>query len=126
MTEAAHNRVLIVEDEIVVAMLIEDMLRDLDCATTAQASTAAEALLAAEDCDVDFALLDINLGDGQTSFAAASVLARRQIPYAWVTGYGVRGVPEAFRTAPVVDKPIDPGLFREVVEKLIARGKPET
>ena len=120
MTGAPLRRVLIVEDEVVVAMLIEDMLADLGCAVAMVASTARQAVEDARACDVDFALLDINLGEGETSFAAALVLRERRIPYAWLTGYGVRGVPEALQAAPILDKPIDPDLFGDVVNLLLS------
>ena len=102
-------------------MLVEDMLVDLGCTVAAIATTAQQAVEDARTCEVDFALLDINLGEGETSFAAAAVLRERRIPFAWLTGYGVRGVPVEVQAAPVLDKPIDLNLLRELVNLLVSR-----
>jgi CheY-like chemotaxis protein len=107
----------VVEDEAMVAMLIEDLLTELGCVVAGVATTADEAMDMVRSLEVDFALLDINLGEGETSFDVAAALGERRTPFAWLTGYGVRGVPPGFVTAPVLDKPIDPDLFAEVVRK---------
>ncbi|NGM49859.1 response regulator [Caulobacter sp. 602-2] len=100
-------RVLIVEDEIMVAMLVEDLLTDLGCDVTGPAVSAETAVEAARREIVDFALLDVNL-DGGTSFAAADVLRERGVPFAFVTGYGDQGVRPDLRDAPILSKPVDP------------------
>lgn len=115
-------RALLIEDEAMVAMLLEDLLQDLGCEVGATAANAREALVAARTCQVDFALLDVNLGDGQTSLAAANVLRERHVPYAWVTGYGVQGVPLEHADAPLLQKPVSPSLLAQVVEKFVSGG----
>ncbi len=112
------RRVLVVEDEAMVAMLIQDLLAELDCEVTLVASNAAQAADFAQTCDVDFALLDVNLGGGQTSFQAATILGQRRMPFAWITGYGRDGVPASFSGAPILSKPIDPHLLADVVRSL--------
>ena len=112
------RKVLVVEDEAMVAMLIQDLLADLDCEVTMIASNATQAADLAQTCDVDFALLDVNLGGGQTSFQAAAILGERRMPFAWITGYGREGVPEKFSGAPILSKPIDPHLLADVVRSL--------
>jgi CheY-like chemotaxis protein len=109
------RRVLVVEDEALVAMLIQDLLADLDCEVAALASTAAEAVDLARSCDADFALLDVNLGGGSTSFAAAEVLLGRGLPFAFVTGYGAEGVRADLRHLPVIAKPIGPAQLARVL-----------
>ena len=109
------KRALVIEDEAIVAMLIEDLLEYIGCEVAASAATAREALELARICDVDFALLDVNLGEGQTSVEAANVLRDRQVPYIWLTGYGLQGVPPDHADAPLLHKPIHPGLFAAVV-----------
>lgn len=106
------------EDELFVAMLIEDLLTDLGHSIVGPVSSAREALLAAERETFDFALLDVNLGDGETSFGAAEVLLRRGVPFAFVTGYGPQGVRPDLRDAPVLTKPIDPRQLGRVIERL--------
>jgi len=102
------RRILVVEDEALVAILIQDLLADFDCEVAAIASNAAEAVALARTCDADFALLDVNLGGGATSFAAAEVLIGRGLPFAFVTGYGADGVRPDLRCHPVIPKPIGP------------------
>ncbi|WP_255356964.1 response regulator [Caulobacter sp. Root655] len=105
---------MIVEDELFVAMLVEDMLGDLGCAIAGFATSAVEAESIARTALIDFALLDVNL-DGETSFAAADVLRHRDIPFAFVTGYGEQGVRGDLRNAPILSKPIDPRHLARVI-----------
>ena len=99
--------VLIVEDESMVAMLLEDLLADLGCQVVGAAATVAEAMRLANADGVDFALLDVNLGGDARSFAVADRLAARSVPFAFVTGYGVEGVRPDLRSAPVISKPVN-------------------
>jgi CheY-like chemotaxis protein len=108
---------LVVEDELFVAMLVEDMLGDLGCAIAAIATSALEAESVARTAIIDFALLDVNL-DGETSFAAADVLRDRNIPFAFVTGYGEQGVRGDLRNAPILSKPIDPRHLARVINTI--------
>lgn len=111
-------RILVVEDELFVAMLVEDLLGDLGCRIVGPAANAADAVRAAEGETFDFALLDVNLGDGETSFQAAEILRRRGVPFAFVTGYGDQGVRPDLRDAPVLSKPIDPQRLARLIEGL--------
>jgi CheY-like chemotaxis protein len=106
------KRVLVVEDESMVAILVEDLVADLGCVVVGPVSTAADACSLAETADIDIALLDVNLGRGETSFEAAEILRARGVPFAFVTGYGRQGVRADLRDAVVIDKPIDPDLLR--------------
>jgi CheY-like chemotaxis protein len=101
-------RVLIVEDESLIAMLIEDALRDLDCTTMTVASTFDDALSKASTLDFDIAILDVNL-NGAPAYPIAETLMRRRIPFMFSTGYGAAGIPEAFRGVPVLAKPFKEG-----------------
>lgn len=111
-------RVLVVEDELFVAMLVEDLLGDLGCTVVGPASSAREAVLAAQGEVFDFALLDVNLGDGETSFQTAEILRERRVPFAFVTGYGDQGVRADLRDVPILSKPIDPRQLARVIERL--------
>lgn len=97
-------RVLVVEDEVMIAILLEDMLEELGCKLAATASRLDEALSAVEAGGFDFAILDVNLG-GDRTFPIADVLRRRGVPFAFATGYGAAGLPEAYRGTPVIQKP---------------------
>jgi CheY-like chemotaxis protein len=110
MTEALTLnglRVLVVEDEMMVSMLIEDMLGDLGCLVVGPASRLDEAMELARLGELDCAVLDVNLG-GQSIFPLADLLRERGAPYAFATGYGDAGLREVDKDSPVLQKP-----FRE-------------
>ena len=111
------RRVLVVEDEPIVAMLLEDLLADFGCRTVASVGTAGEAEHLARDIVIDFALLDVNLG-GEMSFGVADELNKRGKPFAFLTGYGVQGVRPDLRETPIVHKPINPSLLQDAIRTL--------
>lgn len=100
-------RVLVVEDEMMVAMLMEDMLADLGCIVVGPISRLDEAMEGVSELELDCAVLDVNLGD-QSVFPLADLLRERGIPYAFATGYGDAGLRPVDKGAPVLQKP-----FRE-------------
>ena len=104
MTELADLRVLVVEDELLVSMLVEDMLADFGCKVVGPASDIDQALLLARDGEIDVAILDVNVS-GRQSFPVADILKARGLPFAFASGYGEAGVIEAHRGAPVLQKP---------------------
>jgi CheY-like chemotaxis protein len=106
MTAAGKTpRVLLVEDEALVAMLIEDQLVDLGFEIVGPAATALQAIELCEKERIDGAVLDINLGGGQRSDPVAELLMDRGIPFVFVTGYGQAGVDARFEDAAVLQKP---------------------
>ncbi len=113
-------RILLVEDEALIAFLLEDMLLDLDCRVVAQACRLSEGLEAAERGDFDVALLDVNLGPSDRSFPIARRLEERGVPFAFVTAYGVGAAREAFPDAPVVPKPFMMHDLRQALERATA------
>lgn len=117
--EVEALRILLVEDEAMLAFFLEDIVTDLGFQVAGSASTAAEAVRLARDGDVDFGLLDVNLGNGETSFEAAAILSDRGIPFAFVTGYGAAGVTSDFADAPVLRKPINIAALATVLEAAI-------
>src|SRR5512140_3995081 len=86
-------RVLVVEDEMMVSMLIEDMLSDMGCTVVGPASRLDEAIALAKASEIDCAVLDVNLG-GQPIFPLADLLRERGCPFAFATGYGDAGIRE--------------------------------
>ena len=101
---AERLRILIVEDEMLVAMNIEDMLLDLGHEVAGLASRLAPALALAADADIDAAVLDVNLA-GEQSFEVADLLEQRGIPFLFATGYGIHGIVERHRGRTVIQKP---------------------
>jgi CheY-like chemotaxis protein len=98
------RKVFIVEDEMMVAMLIEDMLGDLGCETIGPAGRIEEALATAQEAAMDAAVLDVNL-NGHETYPVADILRRRGVPFIFATGYGAAGLAERFRDAPTLQKP---------------------
>ncbi|MBC6981390.1 response regulator [Caulobacter sp. 17J80-11] len=107
MTTSRPLRVLVVEDEMMVALLIEDMLADLGHQAVGPALRLDEALELARTESFDAAMLDVNLGEAK-SFAVADILRQRKVPFFFATGYGVQGLSEAYRGAQTLEKPFGP------------------
>lgn len=98
------KRVLIVEDELLVALMIEDVLLDLGCQTVGPCGSVAKALEAARIEELDLAVLDVNL-DGEKVYPVAAVLTERRIPFLFVSGYGDGAIPPDHRAWKVCAKP---------------------
>ncbi|MGH6958639.1 MAG: response regulator [Caulobacteraceae bacterium] len=113
------RRVLVVEDEMMISMLVEDMLAELGCAVVGPAHALDTALdLARNEMRIDAALLDVNLA-GQPVFAVADALREKGVPAIFSTGYGDAGLREIDRGAPVLQKPFRAGdLAKALAEAL--------
>jgi len=98
------RRIAIVEDETMIAMMIEDFLAQLGWNVTGLAGGTEQALAMARDADIDAALLDVNL-NGHDTFAVADILSERHIPFVFATGYGPDGVADRFHGVPTLTKP---------------------
>ena len=103
-TASTGARVLVVEDEAMIRMLLEDMLDELGYTIAAQAGGIEDALHAANNASFDVAILDLNL-NGQTVIPVAEALDARGTPFVFATGYSDISVPEAFRNRPMLKKP---------------------
>ena len=85
------NRILLVEDEILVAMMMRDMLGELGFSVIGPFSRLSEAMVAAVHDEIDGGIIDVNLG-GEFVYPVADVLVARNIPFVFVTGYGVESI----------------------------------
>jgi CheY-like chemotaxis protein len=112
-------RVLIVEDELMIRILLDDMLRELGYTIAADTARVDEALEAARSVDFDVAILDVNL-NGEPVLPVADALAARGTPFVFATGYGDRGLPEAYRDRPTLKKPFQMDGLRRVLETALA------
>lgn len=121
MVNQATRRVLIVEDEFLVAMLLEDILSDMGHQVMASFTRVHEAVQFAERADIDFAVLDINLRDVK-SFPVAEILRRRGIPFVFATGYGTEGLSAEFRNELTLQKPYEPRELERAITMACARG----
>ncbi len=122
MKSLSALKVLVVEDEALVSMLVEDMLSDLGCTVIGPAAEIEEALRLAGSSDIDAALLDVNLG-GRPIFPVADALKARGVPFAFAfaSGYGEAGLSESHRGALVLQKPFREADLRRVLEELAAQ-----
>jgi len=113
------RRVLVVEDEALVAMLVEDALVDAGCDVVGPVATVAEALslLDGTETPPEAAVLDLNLA-GETSAPVADELARRGVPFVVATGYGAAGLPPEHKDVPVLAKPYDPAELTAALARL--------
>jgi len=109
------RRVLVVEDEALVAMMIEDMLTDLGCVVVDVASSLAKALALAEDpaLALDGALLDLNLS-GEKVYPVAERLAARGVPFIFSTG-AMAGIVDGYSHVPLLTKPFKPRALEEAL-----------
>lgn len=112
------TRVLIVEDEAIIAMTAEDMIEELGCVVANTASSLPEALAHVREGGFDVALLDINL-NGSESTDVAKLLIERTCPFIFTTGYGSGGPAADFPDIPVVTKPYRAADLAAAISKAI-------
>src|SRR4029079_985775 len=118
-SSAAPPRVLVVEDEYLIRMLLEDMLDELGYGLAAAVGTIAEAREHASKGDFNAAVLDVNL-DGQEIYPVADIIAQRGLPFVFVTGYGQGSLPEAYRGRPALQKPFQAEQLKSTLAGLFA------
>src|SRR5512139_23392 len=118
----AGTRVLVVEDEPLLAETLSGLLRDAGCEPVGPAATVAAALGLIGQAGIDVALLDIRLGQ-EMSFPVAYALRERGIPFVFLTSYQQRQLPDDLGDAVVVEKPFSPTALVEIVRRL-AKGQP--
>ncbi len=116
---AVPARILVVEDEYLIRMLLEDMLTDIGFNVVAAVGTIAEANEHAHTGDFDAAILDVNLA-GEQVFPVADVLVKRGLPFVFVTGYGEGSLPEKFRGRPALQKPFEAAKLESTMAGLLA------
>jgi CheY-like chemotaxis protein len=119
MNTSAQKRVLVVEDEYLIRMLLEEMLTDLGYGVEAAVGTIAEAREFAAKGAFNAAILDVNL-DGQEIFPVADILAKRSLPFVFVTGYGERSLPDRYRDRPSLQKPFQVEQLGATLSGLLA------
>ncbi len=123
MTATPALRVLVLEDEMLVSLLLEDMLGELGCTIIGPAVSVAEALALLEREEIDAALLDLSLSDGGSGYAVADVLTGRGIPFAFVTGYGRTGLRDPYRDRPILPKPFQMEALGRMLASLAAASR---
>ncbi len=114
-------RLLVVDDEMMVAMLLEDMLTEIGCAVVGPVSNVADALARLDDGHIDAALLDVNLSFGQSGYPVADRMVQLGVPFAFVTGYGSSSLTPGYGDAPTLQKPFHLTALERVVNQLASR-----
>jgi CheY-like chemotaxis protein len=113
------RRILIVEDESLVAMLLETILEDMGCQALGPASTVEAGLELAQGPEApDAALLDVNVA-GRPVFPLAEHLRAAGVPFVFSTGYGEGGLPEEWRGQPTIQKPFTEEAVRQALMKAL-------
>ncbi|HTZ03426.1 MAG TPA: response regulator [Xanthobacteraceae bacterium] len=114
------KRVLVVEDELMIRMLLEGMLTDLGHTVAAEAGAIEDALALAEEGEFDVAVLDVNL-NGRPITPVVEVLIQRGVPFVFASGYGQRGVPEPYRQHPTLQKPFQVEALAQAIDAALAK-----
>jgi CheY-like chemotaxis protein len=115
----SKRRILVIEDEILISMLLEDMLADLGHEVAGVVPRLGEALTAVQGGAFDVAILDVHL-HGQSAYPVADALIERGRPFVFATGYGERGLPEKYRSHPILTKPFAKDDLERVLNTLNA------
>lgn len=111
------RRVLVVEDEMIVAMLVEDMVGDLGFEVAGVAGRLTDAFQLLEKTSFDMAVLDVSL-NGELVFPFARALEEHKVPFVFATAYGARGIPPEFASHPVVQKPFRTQDLAEAIKRI--------
>ena len=113
------RRVLVVEDELLVLMMIEDMLADLGCESVTVAATIEQAIALIYAQVFDVAMLDMNL-NGNSSHSVAEALVARGVPFAYCTGNQGPGMNHGYQDRPALKKPFKFEQLVEILRPLLA------
>lgn len=115
-------KLLIVEDEALVAMMIQDVVCDAGAEVVGPAANVDMAMSVLRTQAVDGAILDVNLS-GQRIDPVADALRARKIPFVFLTGYGKSGIGERFPSAAVITKPFNDGELLRTVDRVIVQSR---
>jgi DNA-binding response OmpR family regulator len=114
----APNRILIVEDEPLIAMMLEDFLEMLGKQMAGTADNVADALALVEAGGIDAAILDVNLRGGEKSWPIADALAAKGVPFVLATGGSQDSIVEAYRGRPTLPKPFTMDAVAKLLDSL--------
>jgi len=115
--------VLIVEDEMLIALMLQDMVAEMGLSVAGMAHSLGAGLDLARTVDVQLAILDINL-NGEEAYPIADVLRSRGIPFIFSTGYGAGGIKAEYHSAPKLVKPYQQELLNSAIEAALSNARP--
>lgn len=114
------RRILVVEDEPLVALLLEAMFEDMGCVLVGPFAAVSQALESLDrGVNADAALLDVNVS-GEVVFPVAERLKAQGVPFVFCTGYGEAGLPDVWRGNPTLQKPFTEATVTEALAALLA------
>lgn len=116
-------RILVVEDEMTIALLLEDMLQELGHTVVDMAMRLPHALQLARTAEFDMAIVDVNL-DGHMSFPVVDILRGRGLPFVFATGYGSAGLDSGYRDNLVIKKPFNLAELRNAIGRAVSPTSP--
>ena len=111
--------IFLVEDEVLIRMMLADMVEELGHRVVAEAGNVQDARALAETIFFDIAILDINIA-GSSIAPVATIIARRGLPFFFVSGYGPAGRPVAFIERPALQKPLSISTLGETINAILA------
>ena len=119
MGDLTGRRILVVEDETLIAVAIEDVLQGLGCVVVGPVGKLDAALRLARDEALDAAVLDVTIRGGH-AYAVADQLHARGVPFVLASGYGGWALPESLQSRPRLTKPFTAQALQEQVRSLVA------
>ena len=111
-------RVLVVEDDYLISLLLDDMLTSAGCVVVGPLPRLTDALEASAKVSCDAAVLDVNLG-GERVYPVAKILAERRVPFVFVTGYSGDALPREYAEQPRIAKPFKAAQLLGALSNLI-------
>jgi DNA-binding response OmpR family regulator len=118
----SHASVLLIEDEALIRLMVEEMVEQLGHTVVAVAGNVEDGRSLAEIEEYDLAILDINL-QGFNVQPVAKAIADRGLPFFFLSGYDVRGVPDGFKEMPILSKPCTPEALKSTIDFVLANAK---
>jgi CheY-like chemotaxis protein len=113
-------RILVLEDESLIAMMLQGWLERIDCQTIGPVHSVQSAFDLIEGARFDGALLDVSLRDNEKCYPVARALRDRRVPFAFLTGYAAEDVDSSFGEVPVLCKPLDFEAFEAAIAKFLS------
>ena len=118
--QTSGRSVFLVEDEVMIRMMVADMLEELGYSIAAEAGDINEAVRLAQSVEFDLAILDVNV-NGKVISPVADLLAARNRPFIFATGYGSSGLPAEYRDRPALQKPFQIETLARMIEQTLNR-----
>jgi CheY-like chemotaxis protein len=119
-TQTSGGSIFLVEDEVMIRMMVADMLEELGYSIAAEAGEVSDALRLAQSVEFDLAILDVNV-NGKVISPVADLIAARNRPFIFATGYGSSGLPAEYRDRPALQKPFQIETLARTIEQALNR-----